>query len=148
MFLYLLLTWGIFHAPIPDCKEEPKGTLNLEVSNLSHESGRIWVGVYESDEYFMDREKGLLVQMQVTRAGSLRISIPELPLGEYAIAVFHDINDNGEMDRNFLGIPSEPFSFIKPPKNKWRLPRFEEVAIQFWEPGQIYQAPLKKWWKY
>lgn len=29
--------------------------------------------------------------------------------GEYAIAVFHDVNDNAIMDKNFLGIPKEGY---------------------------------------
>lgn len=120
MYLYLLFTLGIFHTPAPLAENETRGTLILEVSNLSHESGRIWVGIYDSGEYFMDREKGKRVYMHVRQKGDLKIHVPDMPLGEYAIAIFHDINDNGEMDRNVLGIPSEPFSFIKPPKSKWR----------------------------
>jgi uncharacterized protein (DUF2141 family) len=148
VYLYLLLSLGIFHIPVPPFEEEPRGTMILEVSNLKHESGRIWVGIYDSGEYFMDREKGKRVQMRVRQKGDLKIHIPDLPLGEYAIAVFHDINDNGEMDRNVLGIPSEPFSFIQAPRSKWRLPKFEEVAVRFEKTQQTFRAPLKKWWKY
>ena len=29
----------------------------------------------------------------------------------YAIRMYHDVNDNGELDTNLMGIPSEPFAF-------------------------------------
>ena len=31
--------------------------------------------------------------------------------GNYAIAVFHDLNGNGKLDRNLIGLPSEPYGF-------------------------------------
>jgi len=30
-----------------------------------------------------------------------------IPPGTYAIACYHDENDNGKLDTNFLGIPKE-----------------------------------------
>ena len=35
-----------------------------------------------------------------------RIGLPE---GEYAISLFHDENENKELDTNFIGIPKEAF---------------------------------------
>ena len=35
----------------------------------------------------------------------------ELPIGEYAIAVYQDINNNGELDTNLVGFPNEPYGF-------------------------------------
>ncbi len=34
-----------------------------------------------------------------------------LPEGSYAIACFHDANNNDELDRTFTGIPSEAYGF-------------------------------------
>mgnify|MGYP001341725204 CR=1 FL=1 len=38
-------------------------------------------------------------------------AIGTLPAGQYAIRMYHDVNGNGEMDTNLMGIPSEPFAF-------------------------------------
>lgn len=35
----------------------------------------------------------------------------DLPAGEYLFSFYHDINNNGKLDTNFLGIPKEPFGF-------------------------------------
>lgn len=34
-----------------------------------------------------------------------------LPAGEYAIALFHDLNGNGRLDTGRFGIPTEPVAF-------------------------------------
>ncbi len=108
----------------------------------------LWIGLYNSEESFLIKEKAILIGENVTQTGKMEIQIPDISHGAYAIAIFHDVNNNGEMDRNFLGIPSEPFSFIRKPKSKWRLPRFEEVVLEIYQPRQVFQVPLKKWWGY
>lgn len=35
----------------------------------------------------------------------------EVPAGEYALVVYHDENENGRLDKNFIGIPKEPMGF-------------------------------------
>lgn len=37
--------------------------------------------------------------------------LPDVPPGDYAVAVYHDENGNGELDKNFIGIPREPVGF-------------------------------------
>lgn len=41
----------------------------------------------------------------------LEWSDDDLPYGNYAIAVYHDKNTNGELDTNLLGIPKEAYGF-------------------------------------
>ena len=36
-----------------------------------------------------------------------------LPAGNYAVAILADINDNGKMDMNLLGMPKEAFGFFE-----------------------------------
>ncbi|BCS96287.1 hypothetical protein DSLASN_19190 [Desulfoluna limicola] len=37
--------------------------------------------------------------------------IEEIPAGEYALLVYYDENNNGKIDKNFIGIPKEPLGF-------------------------------------
>ena len=37
--------------------------------------------------------------------------LTDIPAGEYALMVYYDENDNLEIDRNFIGIPTEPLGF-------------------------------------
>jgi uncharacterized protein (DUF2141 family) len=48
-----------------------------------------------------------------------------VPHGEYAIAVFVDVNGNGKMDKNFLGIPKEQYGFSNNVMGKMAAPSFE-----------------------
>ncbi|MEM7354485.1 MAG: DUF2141 domain-containing protein [Acidobacteriota bacterium] len=43
--------------------------------------------------------------------GSVHWQSSDLPAGEYSLAIYHDVNDNGRLDKNFLGLPKEPYGF-------------------------------------
>ncbi|MEL6668101.1 MAG: DUF2141 domain-containing protein [Bacteroidota bacterium] len=126
--------------------KEMMWTLKLEVENIKTESGTIWVGLYQSSSDFLDREQAVLRAFSVNQSGSLIVDIPNLTDGkEYAIALFHDLNDNGELDTNWIGLPSEPWAFSGEPRTRLRLPRFEEVKFRFEASQNEQKVKLRKW---
>lgn len=128
----LLLLLSLFTVPLPPAAPPAKASLLLEVANVRLESGTIWVGIYESEEDFLVREKSRLVYQKVRMTGTERIVIDGLTVGKrYAIALFHDENDNGELDTNLLGLPAEPWAFSRPLRSYLRKPRFEEMSFVF-----------------
>ncbi len=133
--------------PLDASLGENTGTLTIEVNNISDPEGIIWVGIYDSKENFMIKEKAIVKGFEVKALGKMKFDFSELKYGSYAIAIFHDINGNGELDRSVIGIPSEPYAFSKKPKTKWRLPRFDEIAISFEHEEQLLTTELRKWWK-
>ncbi len=120
--------------------------LELIIGNVTKQSGSIWVGIYESEEDFLNREKARLLAVEVIQKGSLTIKIDSLQIGkQYAFALFHDINGNGELDRNFLGIPTEPWAFSRPLPSRFRLPHFHEVKFTLRFQKNQQAVSLRKW---
>ena len=145
LFLFILAHLPIIGAPSPT---SDKGILQINVQNIVEAEGMVWVGIYKSKEDFLIKEKATLIGVRVESTKDLLIEVPDLPFGEYAMAIFHDENNNGEMDRNLVGIPSEPFAFSKKPKSKFRLPKFEEVKFIFDRDHPSLTTTLNKWWKW
>jgi len=52
-----------------------------------------------------------------------------VPAGEYAIALYHDENNNGKCDRNFFGIPKEGFAFSNNVKPFLSAPSFKSCKF-------------------
>ena len=124
---------------------EENGDLVIEIENVTVPEGIIWVGVYDSEEHYMVKEKAIVEGYDVNDTGRKVVRINRLEYGNYAIALFHDINGNGELDRNWIGIPIEPYAFSRRPKSKWRLPRFREIAFVFERNHQQLSTQLRKW---
>lgn len=51
-----------------------------------------------------------LVRADIT-GGKARFDFRDLPFGDYALVVHHDVNDNGVIDHDFAGLPKEPLGF-------------------------------------
>jgi len=146
MFIYLL-SLLFFQIAQPASIVPEQGSLIIEVNNIEKLKGMVWVGIYRSEEDFLDKEKAIIFGYDVYQLETMTIEIPNLPYGQYAMALFHDENNNGEMDRNLVGIPSEPYSFSQPLKSKWRLPKFSEVTFDFKPTNTTLNTTLHKWWK-
>ncbi len=50
----------------------------------------------------------------------------DIPNGIYAVSIFQDTNNNGRLDKNFLGIPTEKYGFSNNIKPLFRGANFEE----------------------
>ncbi len=109
----------------------PSNGLHLKVHGIKSNKGKILIGVYKNDGGFPvigKQYKGYEIEIKNYQAS---IFIKDLPKGTYAIGVCHDINDNDKMDKNFFGVPTEPYGFSKNAKAYMSSPDFEDASFQF-----------------
>ena len=90
----------------------------VEVSDLVPDKGAVYLGLYNKKGGFL-KEKTAIANVKVKA----------LPVGEYAVAVYQDVNNNGKCDRNLIGYPTEGFGFSKNYRPKLSAPAFDEVKI-------------------
>ncbi len=53
----------------------------------------------------------------------------DVPEGDYALRMFRDINENGKLDTNALGIPSEPYTFSNNARSAFGPPDFNSAKF-------------------
>ncbi len=78
---------------------------------------------------------------EVNSVDDLLVKIDILP-GTYAISIFHDIDGDDELNKNFFGIPTEPFGFSNNPRMTFGPPNFKEASFRFEEDGQVVEIKL------
>lgn len=85
-------------------------TLTIVIEDIRDASGTVQVQVLAGKAQF---EGGGAVAQFLEQAveGALTITAEDLPPGEYAIRIMHDVNGNDELDANFVGMPTEPYAF-------------------------------------
>ncbi len=62
-------------------------------------------------------------------------TVMNLPPGRYALALYHDMNDNWKLDKNFVGYPKEPFGFSNNYRPIFTGPSFEDCVFEVKENG-------------
>ncbi len=103
--------------------------LEVSVSNLENSNAPIYFAIYQDDKFFLKTDKmykGLRVSPKGSTQPKVKISVPA---GEYALAVYQDINENGKLDLNFLGIPTEPYGFSQNFKPRLSAPNFSDIKV-------------------
>lgn len=53
----------------------------------------------------------------------------DIPAGQYAIGVFHDVNANNSLDTNFFGVPKEQYGFSNNATGNFGPPSFDAAAV-------------------
>jgi len=113
--------------------------LELTVQNLASSEGAVMVAVFNEAGQWLKTPVVMAKQpasMQLD--GKLTLLLKDLPEGELAISVFHDLNGNGRLDSNAMGIPMEPFAFSNEAKAMFSAPKFE--AARFSVPAAARMA--------
>jgi uncharacterized protein (DUF2141 family) len=75
------------------------------------------------------------------KQGAVELRVRNVKPGSYSIAVFHDVNGNGKLDRNFIGLPSEPYGFSNDVGRRGP-PDFERARIVVREPSTTIVIPV------
>ena len=112
--------------------------LTLSVRGLESSSGNVLVGLYDSESSF-EQEQAIQGKTVAASQGTVEVVFEDLPVGRYAIKVFHDQNADGALDTNALGIPSEPYGFSRNASDPFSQPEWSEAKFSL-PRGKMTQA--------
>lgn len=118
--------------------------LNLRISNVEFSRGKIYLALYDRAEGFLQPGKArALYVWPVSATGTFGNVAGDLPPGTYAVSCFHDLNNNGKLDTNLFGVPTEPYGFSNNARPKFRAPTWSEAQFTF--NGQAVSIRLERW---
>jgi uncharacterized protein (DUF2141 family) len=69
--------------------------------------------------------------------------IQDVPAGDYGIALYHDANGNGKMDRNAMGLPAEDYAFSNNALGNMGPPSFEQARFPVPQAGTTVTVSLR-----
>lgn len=116
--------------------------VTVVVSALASESSAVKLYFYNVRETFLV-PKGYAFMRVVKPAGQRQVRLPvQLPPGDWAVAITQDLNNNDKVDKNLLGIPTEPFAFSNNVRPRLAPPAFDDCKFTVREPGQVVSIRL------
>ncbi len=117
------------------------GDLTVAIAGVHSRSGTLMVGLYDTAAGFgkaieQSTKQGLLndptrvvgVAMRAV-TGTQSMVFQNLQSGSYAIIVFHDEDDNGMLDENYWGVPTEGYGFSNDAQGFLGAPDFDAAAV-------------------
>jgi uncharacterized protein (DUF2141 family) len=138
--LILLSVLNLFLSDNPRLDNPNKTNLKVEIQNVRQQKGAVHVGLYRACPNFPSCQPVELKVMDV-KGNSLQVAFSVEP-GDYAIAVYHDENSNGQMDKRVFGIPKEPYGFSNNFRPVMSAPKFNDCKFSVGDAGKAISIKL------
>jgi uncharacterized protein (DUF2141 family) len=106
------------------------GELKLVINSSALEGKNLFVAVHSIAADFPTKDDKCIKRAVIAIGDKTELSIPNIASGEYAVAVFADVNGNGKLDSNFIGIPQEPIGVSRDAKGRFGPPKFADAAFK------------------
>jgi uncharacterized protein (DUF2141 family) len=103
--------------------------VTVTVDQIHSAAGKVFVTLWGSQETWLDDTKSLQNIGVPAMVGQITITFHDVAPGRYGVVTFHDENDNGEMDFNFLGMPTEGYAFSNDIRPFLSAPSFDSCAF-------------------
>ena len=115
--------WAVVASQVRAQERPEEGSLVITATGFRNATGQATIMLLDSPEAFdvadmRDERKRwkkvhrALADVKITKSGRALVvqhRIEHLEPGDYVAFVIHDLNKNGRLDSNLIGIPQEPF---------------------------------------
>lgn len=106
------------------------GALEVNISNIDYQKGGvIRIGLYDNSSDFPSSTVTYKSGSVPVSGADATFTFDDLPFGQYALAMYHDMNNDGKMNKNFFGVPKEPYAFSNNAMGILGPPSFEEASV-------------------
>jgi len=128
LLLALLLTGAALASPAhAQSSDAPTGTLTVQVDGLDSSEGMVRAELTTAQNY--DADDNVRAAALPIQKNTAHWTIDGVPHGTYAVRLYHDEDDDGELDTNMFGVPQEAFGFSNDARGSMGPPDFEESAF-------------------
>jgi uncharacterized protein (DUF2141 family) len=130
---YIILFVSLYFAHFAKAQN---GTLTIDVSHIQHRDGNV-KAIIQNRSNFLTPQYVACIEV-IPTGNSVQMVFKDLPVGDYSVAIYHDLNANNLFDRNWIGYPKEPFAVsnnLRPYKLLY--PSFDAAKITLSEKGSL-----------
>jgi uncharacterized protein (DUF2141 family) len=138
----MIFTWILFTLFSTAAVNEIEHELVIRITNIKNTEGKpLMIGVYAKTDAFPDYGKSSYSKKVLPKGNEVTVTF-KLPAGEYAVGLMHDLNQNGKIDKNWVGYPTEPFGFSNNFKPKLGAPSFKDCSVDLRKGSQRIEIKL------
>jgi uncharacterized protein (DUF2141 family) len=114
--------------------------LTVVIDDIKSADGQLMIALFDSADTFLNKPARAV--NAPAASGSTTVVLKDLPAGDYAIALYHDANGNGKLDRNAAGMPTEDYAFSNNALGQRSAPTFDQARVALPAAGAITHISL------
>jgi uncharacterized protein (DUF2141 family) len=123
--------------------DAPTGTLTMVITGFKSTKGMARIEVIDSEAAYANETRALCLIKSRIVGNRVELSLKGLPYGQYAVVVFHDVNNNGVIDKNLVGAPKEPYGASNNIRGKFGPPDYSRIKFDLNAPEVIQQITVQ-----
>lgn len=119
--------------------EAPERQLHIELTDVRASAGKLYVSVQTEGNYMANTgEAGGIYEISTAGSHSYAYTLPE---GEYAVSIWHDIDDDGVFSVDERGVPTDGWA-TSAPADLQRRPTFADARVALGAEGAEVVLPM------
>ncbi len=119
------------------------GKLLIILKGFENHEGAAHLALCPSRENFEAGDQAFRTAIVPVSRGTAYVELDSIPAGVYAAKVYHDENDNGELDSNFLGVPTEIYGYSNNARGSFGPADWDDAKFEFSAPADTIMILLK-----
>ncbi len=104
--------------------------LRIDIADIRKDTGPIMLTIVNSPEALASPESAVASMILPANLTGVSLTLRSLTPGTYGIRVMHDVNGNGKLDANLLGIPKEPWGFSNNAAGSFGPPKWDAIKFE------------------
>lgn len=102
------------------------GTVTVELTGVEARGGTLYAALQKKGEFM--GQAGLSAKVERPAAGTVRLTFPDVPAGEYALSALHDANGDKRMNLSEANLPLEGWAMSRGETLR-KSPLFDDVKV-------------------
>ncbi len=100
----------------------------IKVTNITNTHGAIYISLFAHSQSWDQEKPDQVIRMFPLKMGTTSMTV-DLPVGDYAFFLFNDIDNDGKLKQNPLGMPMEPYAFSNNFKLQFSKPTWAQLKF-------------------
>lgn len=118
--------------------------LEIKINGARTNNGYILLSLFNASDGFPDKNNKAYRKLQLTLNNNATVAeFKGLPVGEYAVAILHDENNDQKMNTNWVGWPKEGFGFSNNAMGMFGPPSFNKAKVEYKGGVKVIEIQLK-----
>ena len=112
--------------------------IKLVIRNIDPAQGNLQIAIFNSEDDFLKKGSEYRIAVVPVSGSQTSYTFKDLPLGDYAISLYHDVNKDDKCNRNWIGIPTEGYAFSNNYHPVLKAPSFDDTRIRLRKDTTLY----------
>lgn len=115
--------------------------LQVHVHGLQRDTGAIVVNLFAHPESWDHETPDKVIQITPLQSADA-VTTLDLPAGDYAFFLYHDVDGDGELKRGAFGLPGEPYAFSNNVHIGFSKPSYQKMKFTVGPAGAVQDIQL------